>query len=577
MMAPVIRVLQLVLLAGIVVLALNLPEVSVSATPLSFPLVRTVKKEPRSSIGKRDDYVSLTSSATVAYLIRLQIGTPPQPVEVILDTGSFELWVDPTCATAATDGQREKCELAGEYDPRFSSTFTDRNTTKHIAYGKGGADIRYASDSIIVPGTDSQPLQDVMFGVATFSTDIAWGIAGIGHGNGFNIHHNNLVDELHTQGITNSRAFSIALGSQYATDDGVIIFGGVDTKKFVGKLHQFPNLPPQVEDNSIGPWRYWLEMNAMGITKPGSTIETRYTTSGMPALLDTGSTWSYFPQRIVDELQMDFNATIGEDGSLDVPCSLRSEPGMVDFTFGDLTIRVPYKEFIAELEPNECSLGVLPRSGSRDRAILGDSFLRSVYVVYDQTNMNLYMAPYAKCGTSEETLSSEPGAAARFVGQCSDPAAGGFFHRLYTSMDIWWFILAALILLLLMLLVLWLLAKNKEEKRGAYKQVAGGVPASSSWPRPLHQIHEAGPKWHGSPAVPVAASTSSTKASTSPTSSGGPVSRARRPPSPSWVIVPTTRPSVVEHRRLNAIIDDLDGMCKPSIQNMEPKIPDEKE
>ncbi|CAP60290.1 uncharacterized protein PODANS_1_5960 [Podospora anserina S mat+] len=303
--------------------ALTLPTIETKKGLLSFPVLQ--KRSQSVNLRKRDNVVTLGNVSTLTYLIRLEIGTPPQPVEVVLDTGSFELWVDPTCATAATQGQEEKCNASGRYIPGQSSTYVDKGAKQHIGYGKGGAEISYAADR-----------------------------------------------------ITQSKAFSIALGGQYSETGGAIIFGGVDTKKFGGKLHKFDNMPPQIEGSKEGPWRYWVQMKSVGITTPNKVVAT-YEYSTMPALLDTGSTWSYLPQHIFDSLQDDFNATLSEDGSLEVPCSIVDQPGTVDFTFGDLTIQVPYSEFISQLEPGYCALGVLPRKGSYDRAVLGDSFLRSAY------------------------------------------------------------------------------------------------------------------------------------------------------------------------------------------------------
>jgi Eukaryotic aspartyl protease len=94
-------------------------------------------------------------------------------------------------------------------------------------------------------------MQSVIFGVATASTDTYLGIMGLGYGNGFNLAYNNVVDELFEQRVTNSRVFSLALGSADASNGGVLIFGGVDTKKYVGSLHRTDILDPQGADGLV--------------------------------------------------------------------------------------------------------------------------------------------------------------------------------------------------------------------------------------------------------------------------------------------------------------------------------------
>jgi hypothetical protein len=216
--------------------------------------------------------------------------------------------------------------------------------------------------------------------VGAQSTDLAFGICGVGHGVNYNTQYNNLVDELAAQGVTNSKAFSVALGSESANNGGVVVFGGVDTKKFTGKLQQFPNLPAQDEGGQTGPMRYWIQLNSIGITKPGSSSSSAYAGSSLPIVLDTGSTLSYLPQSVVSSLATDFSATV-TDGLLSVPCSMQSQSGSVDFTFGALTIKVPYKEFIWQAEPGTCYVGATA-VGDSGTALLGDSFLRSAYGTY---------------------------------------------------------------------------------------------------------------------------------------------------------------------------------------------------
>jgi hypothetical protein len=252
------------------------------------------------------------------------------------------------------------------------------------------------------------------------SKDLPFGIAGVGHGNGFNLQYNNLIDELYQNGVTASRAFSVALGSKDVSNGGAVIFGGVDTQKFSGKLFQFTNLPPQDEQGQPGMWRYWIQLDSVGISKPGSS-SSAYANSALPIVLDTGATMSYLPQSIINNLAKDFNAQVLDDGTLAVPCSTATQSGTVDFTFGKLTIKVPYHEFIWEAAPGQCFVGAAPVSGTTP--ILGDTFLRSAYVVFDQDNSNIFLAPYKNCGTKEQTLPAGASAAANFTGECASPNA----------------------------------------------------------------------------------------------------------------------------------------------------------
>lgn len=85
------------------------------------------------------------------YLVELSIGSPPQLTKVAIDTGSSELWVDPTCSdpTLSTAGQ-DLCFGFGLYNPNKSSTAKPLNETSLIQYGGGDATINYMLDDIAV-------------------------------------------------------------------------------------------------------------------------------------------------------------------------------------------------------------------------------------------------------------------------------------------------------------------------------------------------------------------------------------------------------------------------------------------
>lgn len=66
---------------------------------------------------------------------------------------------------------------------------------------------------------------------------------GLSFGEGVNTPYGTVVDELADQNVTETRAFSVALGTKdEPTGSGVISFGGIDTMKFSGDLHTMPVL-----------------------------------------------------------------------------------------------------------------------------------------------------------------------------------------------------------------------------------------------------------------------------------------------------------------------------------------------
>lgn len=302
----------------------------------------------------------------------VNIGTPPQTVYAQIDTGSFELWVNPDCSNVDSSDSRF-CQAIGVYNPRTSSSSATTDESAMLRYGIGSANVSYFKDNIALPGGPT--MKAVQFGVASASADEFSGILGIGAGDGFNTDYPNFIDELAAQGVTQTKAFSLALGSK-AEEEGVIIFGGVDTAKFQGKLATLPIVPANESPDGVA--RYWVKMNSIGMTPPQGKATT-FGNTDLTVFLDSGSTLTLLPEQVVQEIATGLG-TSGMDttGYYRIDCDLANQKGTVDFAFDGVTISVPYSEVVRQVSasPPQCYLGMM---GSTEFALLGDTFLRSAY------------------------------------------------------------------------------------------------------------------------------------------------------------------------------------------------------
>jgi hypothetical protein len=356
----------------------------------------------------------------------VSIGTPGQNVKVAIDTGSDELWVNPDCTSEGLSAaQVRECNSYNQYDPNQSSTAEVSDFTNQISYGKGEVEITYVTDNIALPESTIN-VTSAQFGVATASSELNEGILGLGFGKGFNLQYNNFVDMLAVDKQTNSRAFSVALGSVKANNGGVLIFGGVDTKKFSGPLISNPILGPQ---NGEPINRYWIQMTGIGYSKSGGSSATQYSGSAMPIVIDSGSSLSYLPASIVSSMASDLKGSLDRaSGLYTVPCDQAKGKGSMDFSFGQVTIKVPLNEFIWQYSDSLCVLGASPLSGGGGvTPLLGDTFMRSAFVVFDQSSETISMAQYANCGENEQAIPAS--GAGNFTGECAgaaaDKSAGG--------------------------------------------------------------------------------------------------------------------------------------------------------
>ncbi|GKT66530.1 eukaryotic aspartyl protease [Colletotrichum tofieldiae] len=409
------RLLPLAALAASVsALSVAREETNSSPGVLSLPVYQDVRLHPLEKLRRRqvsDTDAPVLNVTSTTYLIELNIGTPGQDTKVAIDTGSSELWVNPNCANAGSTAQTQSCRSNGQYDPQDSSTSSVYRQTGRIKYGKGEVILQYVSDNITIPGSDIS-LVDTVFGYATDSVDLNRGILGLSFGQAVNnTGYPTVVDEMKAQNIIESLTMGIALGTKdEKTGSGLISFGGVDTKKFSGNLHTAPILGPQNGENLF---RYWVQLDSIGLSKSGSSAKT-YSNSKFPVFFDTGATLSYLPPAVVDQLGSDLGGRL--DSSVNmyvVPCNTQ---GTIDFKFGDYTMKVPLSEFIWQVSSRDCVLGA--DKATDGSYLLGDSFLRSTYVVFDQETPALHFAPYVNCGSNLKKIPLGDNAAAKFSGEC---------------------------------------------------------------------------------------------------------------------------------------------------------------
>ncbi|KAI8627121.1 aspartic peptidase domain-containing protein [Xylariaceae sp. FL1651] len=282
------------------------------------------------------------------------------------------------------------------------------SSSYYIQHGHTG-DIEYYTDKVTL--STGLQISDVQFGVTINNTGFESGILGLGYGESANTNYSNFVDQLASQGITNNKAFSLALGNTTTPNSGVVIFGGIDMKKFSGSL-----VSNDIIASDTGYSSYTISMAGVGSgTWGGST--TNIANTNTTVLLDSGTTLSYLSTNVINGLAVVFNATYNESvAGYTAPCSvMQNEDSFVAFNFAEVIIRVPFSNLVFPLEDHTCFWGIQESFNNGD--VLGLSFLRNAYTVYDQTLSTISLAQYVDCCQNEQEIPT--GGASGFMGECS--------------------------------------------------------------------------------------------------------------------------------------------------------------
>lgn len=349
----------------------------------------------RDQLRRRATVTAKLDNEETLYFINATLGTPAQSLRLHIDTGSSDLWVNTDSST--TCSQKSKpCSFAGTYNANSSSTNSYVGSWFNISYVDGsGASGDYVTDTITLGGTT---LTDFQFGVGYTSSSLQ-GILGIGYtanevqvGRALKSPYDNLPAKMKSAGKINSNAYSLWL-NDLDSNTGSILFGGVDTDQFEGELK---TLPIQKEGSIYAEFL---------ITMTGLYMDNDAVATGqaLPVLLDSGSSLTYLPNSMVQTIYDKVSARYeSSDGAAYIACSQAKSSLNLRFNFSEPVITVAMNELVLDLVTasgkrptfsdgtEACLFGIAP-SGSGTN-VLGDTFLRSAYVVYDLENNEISLA-----------------------------------------------------------------------------------------------------------------------------------------------------------------------------------------
>lgn len=187
-----------------------------------------------------------------------------------------------------------------------------------------------------------------------------------------------------------------------------MLFGGIDTEKYIGSLTTLPLVNDHHSGNMTS---YSISMTGVEIETPdGKTVNMAGDNFNAATVLDSGSTICLLPEQMAKAIWVKYDVVDAGYGFID--CKWRGPQGegiFFDFAFAGVKIRVPMEEMVLDnLDPimdqlkgltpfdKPCMFGIQNSAtfdvNSTEFALLGDTFLRSAYVVYDEANHQVGIA-----------------------------------------------------------------------------------------------------------------------------------------------------------------------------------------
>lgn len=269
------------------------------------------------------------------------------------------------------------------------------NSQFNISYVDGSrAAGDYAKDTLRFEEIELSRFQ---FGVGYTST-ASQGILGIGYPENEmqaarlgKLPYENLPARLRAGGHIAAQAYSIWLEDR-SSRTGTLLFGGIDRSRYHGTLVR---VPVQKVGNTFR--EFFITMTGLSVGSKAVADDM-----ALAVLLDTGSSLTYLPNDLVLSIYNELNATwIAASQAALVSCDLRQSKENITFKFSDpLSISVTMSELVLPIDATKapvlpdgsfaCLFGISP--SGYGAVVLGDTFLRSAYVVYDMENNEISMA-----------------------------------------------------------------------------------------------------------------------------------------------------------------------------------------
>lgn len=284
-----------------------------------------------------------------------------------LDTGSSDIWVE-SAESELCQQSDDPCSITGTFDTDKSSTYKRVSGDFQISYVDGEyAQGDYAKDVFHLG--DGTSVTGVQFGIGLESTSTE-GIMGIGfEQNEVQVQrlgkdpYPGLANLMVQQGFIKSQAYSLWLNDLGMTcsahrflavltavidsDEGQILFGGVDTAKFRGNL---TTIPVDKRTGATKAREFMITLTAVGLTNAdGKQATLTASDFAIPVLLDTGTTYTYLPTDLWKELCNQVGAQVADrTGVPIVPCNIRDYNGTVDYSFSGAVINVAINELVVD-------------------------------------------------------------------------------------------------------------------------------------------------------------------------------------------------------------------------------------
>merc|ERR1719456_232704 len=311
--------------------------------------------------------IGLTNLKDSQYVGRIGVGSNKDPINVVFDTGSTNIWI------ASTFCKEGSCLKHKRYDAPTSHSFVNSKHTLDVTFGTGNLKGRLAVDDFTI---GPYQVKGQNFALIEKETGFLFekidfeGICGLAFqkmaAHGFTPIFDNIVNQKLMQRYEFSFFFTRLPDSSSA-----VFFGGVDPRFYEGDIRMFPVVEQY----------YWM-------VRLKDVFVGDYRIDGPKLVLfDTGTTYFTTPKTLTPSVLKHMPRTKCHDvlsGAAKLP-DLRYQLYAQDDEV--VEIRIPAKEYYVGGTDGACDpawMSIEVPSPHGPAYILGEVFMRSYYTVFDR-------------------------------------------------------------------------------------------------------------------------------------------------------------------------------------------------
>lgn len=336
------------------------------------------------------------------FVVELGFGSEKQKFELVVDTGSSDLWIpssNATCNAKSSDDDVESCSSSG-FDWENSKTFKKSSEIFSTEYGDNDTvEGFFGNDTVWVGDVE---IKDIMFAVADEAdTNPVLGIGlpklELGYQNSSEPTYPNFPQKLKTDGIIDRILYSIMLGN--SSSESSLLFGAIDHAKYNDDLVTFSVLTSNDGESD----RMAINLDSIEVK---DEKELTYFGEMTSAVLDTGSSLSVFSADILKQIAESLGGKVEDDTYYVNGDS--AEKSKLRFKFKDLEFETDIQlKDGGSSDKRELKYDVLPDNLGID-GIIGQDVLTQAYAVFDLESNEISLAKQSgSSDTDIETVGSD--------------------------------------------------------------------------------------------------------------------------------------------------------------------------